>query len=315
MIKPDVKRSLRVLMEPAKLFGLFPITWDDRKSYRISFPFIVISTLKCLVYTVVTVVYFSFDFSGGENIVLSTEIDYISMLLTNAIPIVSICELAFTLREFNECIFFLEAAELQLLQLGKFVDYDTSRRSLLANALFASVAMVARFVKNAIIDPVGIVLSGGQVLVNFSLFCHMIVLVYWYFGVVGILTDLFAACNQEVRNYVSDFVVLKMRKVEKLTRAHHTLCLCTTILNEIHGVQLIVIFLSCFVIAVTEIYRCVVFLDEEVNVTFFLVIVVKLCLITLCFNLCLQIVTACKACSTEVCLLLLCLVKNTCFIS
>ncbi|KAE8573692.1 gustatory receptor 68a isoform X1 [Halyomorpha halys] len=299
MMKPDVKRCLGILMGPAKMLGLFPIAWDERRCYRISVPFIAISSLKCLAYTVVTIVYLSVNFTASENIALGAEIDYISLILINAIPILSVCELVCTLHEFNECIFFLEAAELQLLQLGKFVDYDTSKRPLWINALLALGAFFARFAKNAIIDPAAVLLSGLQVLVTFSLISHMIVLVYWYFGVVGILTKLFAACNQEVRNYVRDFVVLKMRKVEKLARAHHTLCLCTTTLNDIHGAQLVAIFLSCFVLSVTEVYRCIIFLEEKVDVTFFLVIAVKLCCIILCFNLCLQIVTACKECSAE----------------
>lgn len=300
MTRATVRRTLRIIMEPGKLFGLFPISCDRRRTYRVSAPLLTLSVMMCLTYSIVTVIFFTTDIDLPEHIILGLQIDQLDMLLMNAVPILSICKLLCTLSDLNESIFFLEAVEAQLLQLGKFVEYDTTKRILLINSLLALVAFISRLAKNAITNSVGMLLTVGQLFYNFSLLGHMITLVHWFFGAVGVTASLFTACNQELSMYSKDLVVLKTKKLEKLIRAHHTLCLCCSLLNDIHGVQLVIIFLSCFVISVSELYRGIELLKWELNGTICLGLVVKLCWVGVCFNLCFQVVTACRRCVAEV---------------
>lgn len=117
---------------------------------------------------------------------------------------------------------------------------------------------------------------------------------------LAVTSSLFHSCCKEAAICSQDNLTGRERRLEDLAYLHNRLHLCSSLFGDCHGVQVFVIVLCSFIIFVSELYKSYVLLKKPLGAINCLALVVKLCWIGVCFNMCFQIVKACRRCSVQV---------------
>ena len=297
MGKIELLKSFQRAISLSQWCGLFPILLR-KGTYHPSITMIIMSATICVGFSFMTLNFCVKNIGlTAENISLSKEIDYVDMFFMNSVPIVSLYELIFSFDSQQKMLFHLKCANCQLLNLGRVTEYSTNCRALVVNVGLALMAFLIRIGKNSLYRE-NVIMTTVERLYYLALTGMMIIIVQRFNDLLTIVSSLFRSCKKEVISY--SITPGRTSRLEKLVYVHNTLNLCSTLLGDSHGVQVLVIILCCFIIFVCELYKSYMIVKGELGANGYLALAVKQCWVAVSSSLCYQIVKACRRCCKEV---------------
>ncbi|KAE8573944.1 Gustatory receptor 25b [Halyomorpha halys] len=296
-----VGRKVLKVTKPLKLFALFPLSLDNESgNLQVSIPMLVLSSLICCAYTVTNIILCMIHGIFPNNILQTAKIYSFTSILLNCVPLLSIFELLNKLENLNKLARFLDIAESKIHELGIRVDNSCSLRHLLINGCLTVGAFFVRLRRNDLRCPNGFLTYLMKTVYKHLLLGNMVVLVHCYTSLLATLRIMFTACKRALLQWkISPSQNIKT--LEKLVHAHNILSICSRIINKMHGMRVVIIILTSFVFSLSGAYRSYEILSlarQGAGVAYY-ALLDKLIWVTVCFNLCLQIVLTSRKCSKE----------------
>ncbi|KAE8573429.1 Gustatory receptor 81j [Halyomorpha halys] len=247
-----VEESIVLPFNILKWLGLFPFRFNIDGYFQLSLQdciFFLILLLFAIIYNYVSTFYFNLLLIINSRLFSYTYI--IASWFIGLYPFMSVTELYFRLKEFNEAI-----AKLRRVSNVAFPSFCPMKYKVFNVYLHATIALIAMM---NIYDAWSyfIVLFNSKIVLLFALVSALelfllTVLIDRFSFIVSVITSLFRLCNNDLSSLPVSTTTRNIPRLERLAWAHDQLCDCATMISDAHGFQLLsVINLSILTIVVS----------------------------------------------------------------
>ncbi|KAE8573422.1 Gustatory receptor 81b [Halyomorpha halys] len=280
-----IGNSLISVYYASKWLGLSPFTvnkdgYFERSLLRSILPFIFV-VMNCLSF-----VYFSLVHNIALDFWMSNVFNFSCFFLHLFMPIT---EFFIKIKEFNKSIAIMKVVRNAFPILScELLYFKTYILPLLA---FLAIIIL----ENA--PTTGFSAYHFLLFMNLVLGCRSVAIIMnfgeRFAGHLGIVTKLLKLCNDELSTLPSLTSRAMAKRLEKLTWAHHKLCNCATIILDIHGLQILLLFYVCFSVIIVLCYSCIRQLFNQYTS------LNSLCYIVYYSTVLWRIISACEKCRSE----------------